>query len=482
VNRVGSQGLRDQALVGGLTSGGYVSEPSQRKVLPRGAAFWLVAVVLMLSLFAGTAPSPLYRIYEAQFRFSAATLTGIFAVYAFAVLVTLLVFGNLSDHIGRRPVIAAALAVNGGACVLFLVANDVTLLFVARVLQGVAVGGGIGALGGALIDLQPLGGSLASVVNSAATSTGLAAGALCTSALAQYGPAPTHLVWWLLLGALALAVVGIRMIPESAARVPGALASLRPRVSVPLQARRSFVAAAPGLAAVWALGGLYLSLGPSVFSQVIGSRNELWGGVMIFLLTGLGAASAVALRSINPPTAMLVGCLCLLAGATATVIAIATATAITLLIAATVSGVGFGTAFMGAFRTLSALAGPDDRAALVATIYTVNYIAFSIPALIAGVAATRYGLQRTALVYCAAIAAVAAVAAVEIMVRGRPSSNSSRPASSISMLPGPFAMSPRSRAMNAQRVQRDSQDTASFSSNDRRPQMPRRSSNGRAGF
>jgi MFS family permease len=445
VNRIHAQDLRHGAPPGGISKrGGQAAETSHRKVLPQTSAFWFVAIVLTLSLFAGTAPSPLYSIYEVQFRFSAATLTGIFAVYALAVLATLLVFGNISDHIGRRPVIVAALAVNACACALFLIANGVTELLVARVLQGIAVGGGIGALGGALIDLQPGESSLAPVINTGATSAGLATGALCTSALAQYAPAPTHLVWWLLLGALGLTALGILIIPESAKRIPGALASLRPRVSIPRDAKRSFVATTPCLVAAWALAGFYLSLGPSIFSQVIGSRNELWGGVMIFLLTGLGATSAVVFRSINPPTAMLIGCICLLVGATTTVFAIATATTVTVLIAASVSGVGFGTAFMGAFRTLTALAGPNDRAGLVAAIYTVTYIAFSVPALIAGVAVTHYGLHGTALVYCASIAAVAA-AAVASMAQRRAPSRTSPDTTRSSMQSSPIAMPARTR-------------------------------------
>ena len=136
-------------------------------------------------------------------RFSATTLTAVFAVYALVVLVTLLVFGSVSDYLGRRPVILAALAVSRGACALFLAAHGVGLLFAARALQGVAVGAATGALGAALIDLQPEGSGLAPVVTTAATILGLGAGALGASALVQYGPAPTHLVWWLLLGAFA---------------------------------------------------------------------------------------------------------------------------------------------------------------------------------------------------------------------------------------------------------------------------------------
>jgi MFS family permease len=385
----------------------------------RVAAFWLVAAVLFLSLAAASAPAPLYGVYQAQFRFSAATLTAIFAVYAFVVLITLLVFGSLSDYLGRRPVIIATLAVNIGACALFLTARDVGLLFAGRVLQGIAVGAATGALGAALIDLQPSRGGLAPVVNTGATIFGLAAGALGASGLVQYGPAPTHLVWWLLLGAFCLAIAGILMIPEPAARRPGALASLRPTVKVPPRARGTFAVAVPCLQAAWALAGLCLSLGPSLAAQVLASPNRLWGGLVAFLLTGIGAAATVAFRRLAAPAAMLTGCLILFAGAAVTFAAVAAMSAAAFLSGIAVAGVGFGLAFLGAFRTLSALADPDERAALIASIFTVNYLAFGIPALIAGVAVTRYGLHHTALVYLGVIAALAAAAASSMMVRKR---------------------------------------------------------------
>jgi len=418
-------------------------EPAQKRALPQATAFWLLAVVLTLSLFAATAPSPLYRVYEAQLRFSAATLTAVFAVYAIAVLITLLMFGTLSDYLGRKPVIVVALAVNMGACALFLNAHDVGLLFAGRVLQGIAVGAATGALGAALIDLQSAGSSLAPVVNSAATSMGLAAGALGTSVLVQYAPAPTHLVWWLLLGGLAAAIAGVLMIPESATRRSGVLTSLRPRVIIPAAVRGTFALAVPCLFAVWALGGLYLSLGPSLAAQVVHSTSDLWGGLVIFLLTGIGAASAIAFRHMNPPTAMLAGCLFLLAGAAATFAAIATTTAAAFLVGTAVAGVGFGVAFLGAFRTVAALAGPTDRAGLVAAIYTVNYLGFSIPALIAGEAVTRYGLRPTALVYCVVIAALVAVAAGSLIVRRRHLAHvPGSAAAEVDLPPGPCTVPP----------------------------------------
>jgi MFS family permease len=388
-----------------------------RMALPQTAGCWLVAGVLVLSLFAATAPSPLYRVYQDQLRFSALTLTAIFAVYSVAVLIALVMFGSVSDYVGRRPVIVATLVVNMGGCALFLAAHSVGLLVAARVLQGAAVGAGEGALGAAMIDLQPSGSSLASVGTSAGNFAGQSTGALCTSVLAQYGPAPTQLIWWLLLGGLAAAVAGILVMPEPGARRPGVLASLRPHVGVPRRARGAFLVATPCLIAAWGLCGFYLSLGPSLAVQVIGSPNLVWGGLVIFLLTGVAAVAAVAGAGIPAGRAMLAGCLILFAGMAITFGAIAAGTAAAFLAGTAVAGVGFGLAFLGAFRMVTALAPPAERAGLVAAIFIVNFLAFSIPAVIAGWAVTRYGLHRTALVYCAVIAALVAVAAACLIVR-----------------------------------------------------------------
>ena len=389
-----------------------------RRTAPSRAAFWLVAGIFCLMFCAAGAPTPLYGVYRAELRFSATTLTAVFAVYALVLLLTLLVFGSVSDYLGRRRVILAALAVSAGACAVFLAAHSVGLLFAARALQGVAVGTAIGALGAALIDLQPEGSGLAPLVTAAAPALGLGAGALGSSALAQYGPDPTRLVWWLLLGT-SVAAAGIGAMPEPGTRRAGVLASLRPRVGVPRQARGTFATAVPCLFAVWALGGLYLSLGPSLAVQVTGSRDLLWGGLLVFLLTGVAAGATVAFRGLAPRTAMLAGCLVLLVGLAVTFAAIATASAAAFLAGTAAAGVGFGLALMGVNRILIALAAPGQRAGLIAAIFIVNFLGLSIPVVIAGVATAHVGLHRTALAYCVAMAALVAAAAGSLMLRRR---------------------------------------------------------------
>src|SRR5258706_8077697 len=167
----------------------------------RPVSFWTVAAPLWLFLFAAAAPSPLYGMYAARWQFSALTLTEVFAVYAVALLVALLLTGSLSDFAGRRPVILAAIAIELASMLAFVAASDVTWLFVARITQGVATGLATSALAAALVDLQPTGRQqpLAPLVNAATPIAGLAAGALVSAAVVQYLPDPLHLVYWLIL-------------------------------------------------------------------------------------------------------------------------------------------------------------------------------------------------------------------------------------------------------------------------------------------
>jgi hypothetical protein len=397
--------------------------------LPRAAGFWLVAGVLFLLLFASAAASPLYRVYQAQWGFSAATLTAVFAVYVLVLLLTLLIFGSLSDYLGRRRVMSVALAAGAGACGLFLAAHGAGLLFAARALQGAAVGAATSAAGAALIDLQPARSARGPVVTSAAVLLGLGAGGLGTSALAQYAPAPTHLIWWLLLGACAAAALAVLAIPQTTPPRAGALAALRPRVAVPRQARHTLTAALPVMIAAPALNGFYLSLGPSLAAQVLRSPDLVWGGLVIFLVAGTGAAATVGFRTASPPAAMLAGCLILLTGAVITLAAIDTASAAAFLAGTAVAGAGVGTGFFaGAYRVLTPLASPGQRAGLVAAIWVIFYLAFSIPVVAAGVATTHFGLHHTAEAYTTTLAILAAAAAGSFLSRRHPPPPATGPA------------------------------------------------------
>jgi MFS family permease len=387
----------------------------RRAKLSPAVSFWAVAAVGLLAAATNAASSPLYRLYQAQFQFSATTLTLLFTVYVVVLLTTLVFLGAVSDYLGRRPVMLAALVLGAVACGLFLIAHGVGLLFAGRALQGVAVGLISGTANAALLDLRPESG-ITPVVSSAAPTSGQAVGAIGASALAQYAPAPTHLVWWLLVAAFATGIVALLRMPEPGVVRPGLVSSLRPHVTVPRETRRAFATALPALVGMWALAGLYLSLGPSLALQLLHSKNLLWGGILIFLLTGFGAVASAAVARKGPVGVMLGGCIALIAGALLTFASVATGAPAMLFVGTAVAGLGFGSAFVGAYRSTVACAVPRDRAGLITSIYIVSYLATGVPAVIAGIATSHFGLHTTALVYSVAVAVLAA-AAVSLLIR-----------------------------------------------------------------
>lgn len=391
----------------------------KRRTLPRAAAFWLVAGTTATLLAASSAPSPLYPVYQAQFGFSALTLTGIFAVYVLALLLSLLTIGRLSDFLGRRPVLAAALLVEAVAMAIFLDAHSVGALFVARAVQGVATGAAVGVLGAYLLDVQPPNGSrLGSLMNSAAATGGLGLGAALTGVLVEYAPHPTRLVFAILGALFVLLTVTTAALPETVEHKAGAVAALRPRVSVPVLARPAFLRAAPTMGATWMLGGLMLSVGGSLLGVVFGQRNHAVVGLVIGLFAGSAAVVSVLLRDREPDGMARFGTRLLVLGTALFIAALASESVTVFVLGALIAGAGFGPAFLGAFRAVSQLAQPHERAGLISAIYVVSYLAFSIPALVAGVLITDEGLRTTALGYGIVVGAVALATSIYDTVAG----------------------------------------------------------------
>jgi MFS family permease len=373
----------------------------------RATSFWTAAALLVLVLAASGVPSPLYRVYQERLGFSAGVLTTVFGIYAIALLATLLVVGALSDHVGRRPVIVAGMLLQVVAMALFWAADSVGWLLAARVVQGVSVGALTGALGATLLDHQHADRPLGALLNSATPGFAIALGAVSAGLAVDFVPAPTDRVFGTLTVLFAIAAGVALLLPESSPRTPGALASLWPRVHVPAAQRPVFLAALPCLVAMWALGGLYLSLGPSVAAGVFGLTDHLVGSLVIVAMHGMGAVGSVSLRNAVPHTAMTTGCLVFAAGVSGTIVSLATGSTALFFAATAVSGFGFGAAFLGAVATVTAGVAPGERGGLLSSVFVVGYLAFSLPAVAAGLVSGAVGLRPTTVVYGVVVVALA---------------------------------------------------------------------------
>jgi len=371
---------------------------------------------LIVFIAASTAPTPLYRIYQATWQFTPTLLTVIFAVYAFALLMALLFAGRLSDHLGRKPVIGGAIALDIVAMLVFLEASSPGWLVAARVLQGVATGIGMSTLAATILDLDRHRGA---TVNSFAPMIGLGLGALGSTALVVLAPAPLRTVFVVLIALLVVSALLTRTTPETATVKPGALASLRPHVSVPARASAAFRAVTPLNGAIWMLGGFYLSLMPSLVAKTTHSTSPWTGGLVVTALMVSGAFAV--LQGLNHPAmrSLKQGAIALAGGLVLVLIGANVGSGAFLLIASIVAGAGFGASFLGAVRSIVPLAEPHERSALMAAFYIQSYLSFSVPTIAVGYLAQHQGLLVAANVYGTIIVALALSALAWIVARAR---------------------------------------------------------------
>ncbi len=405
------------------------------------ASIALLASLVVSFLAASAVPTPLYPLYQAEWGFSPITTTVVFGVYAVAVLAGLLVLGRISDHVGRRPVLLAGLLGQVVSMVVFATAVGVPELMVARVVQGIATGAALGAVGAGLLDLDRARGTVA---NAVAPGIGTASGALLSSLVVQLLPAPTHLVYLAAIVVFVLQGVGVLLLRETVTPMPGAIRSLVPEVALPPSSRGAVLAAAPVLFAVWALAGFYAALGPAILRTVTGSSALVMGGLGLFVLAGVAAVSVYLLREADPHAVMGLGIVALIAGVGTTLVGLDVGSTAVFFAGTAIAGVGFGSGFQGGIRTVMPLPLPHERAGVLSVLYVVSYLGMGLPAVVAGVLVVHGGgLMTTAYQYGFAVIVLALLALAAMARRSPETEASTAPAE-------PTARSPRASSATAE--------------------------------
>src|SRR3954468_16624516 len=398
-----------------------------RRTLSPRVSFLLVAAVIGLALFASGTPSPLYGTYRELWGFSPLVLTLVYATYAFGVLATLMLAGRLSDEVGRRPVLIAALTALMGASVLFTVADSVVWLFVARAIQGLATGLALSAASAALLDLHPTRDPVGvGLTNGVASAAGLGLGVLVSALFVELLPAPRVLPYVALFVLFAIALAGVALMPEPVTnRARPRLTPQRP--GVPAVVRGPFALAALALLSSWSVAGLFLSLGPQLSASLFHTSDHLVAGLGVFALAASAAASQVVFgraapwlgvtlgsiaRGAGPPAlGVTLGSTARATGLLLIVLSAATHSSGVYLAGAIVGGAGFGVAFLGGLRVLSAATPPAHRAGVMSAFYIVAYASLSLPAIAAGVLVTPLGLEATFELFGSVVAGLALVLA-----------------------------------------------------------------------
>lgn len=381
---------------------------------------FVLAIVAQILMMAGaSAPSPFYPVLAADIGFDAIVISAVFAVYAVALLLTLLTAGSLSDHVGRRPVAIVGFLLLAGSMLIFWHADAVALLFFARILQGVASGLLISALSATALDFAPGGRvGVAALWNALSPGIGLALGALVSAVVLDVSGEALFDVFAPLTTLYVVLALLFALVPETAPRKPGAWASLRVQLSIPGAIRADFWRGAPAVIAGWATGGLFLSLGANIVHGELGGEAHIWQGLGVVLLAGVGAVTAFIMRKRTARTSVLFGTSALVVGTVLSLIALGVASLPFYLVAAAITGMGFGTAFSGVVASLAPKIPATERADTFAVLYVLAYLAFGVPAVIAGALVGVVGLGAVVVGYGVVVVALAAVA-FGLRVRGR---------------------------------------------------------------
>ena len=395
--------------VAATQAAGPGSRVARRRLSP-GASFFGTAAVFAALFFAAGAPTPLLVQYQHKWGFPPGILTVAFASYTLALLAALVTAGSLSDHLGRRPVIAGALVIELAAMLVFLVAPNIGWVIAGRVVQGLATGVATSAFSAAVVELAPPERRrLGTVIIGSAAAGGLGIGALLTGAAVQFTSDANTIVFAALSAAMAAGIAVAMLSHETAPLRPGAVRSLIPNVRIPGAARREFLAGVPVHISAWMLGGLFLGLGPTIIQGVFHIHSGLVEGATAAIYPLAGSSAGVLLGRTTARRTTAVGGAGILAGAAAIVAGIATHSLPLLLVGGAAGGVGFGGSFAGGVRLISPLVKQHERAGVFAGVYVVAYLAFGVPVLIAGQLVNPLGLVPTVLVY-GALAVLAATA------------------------------------------------------------------------
>lgn len=371
-----------------------MQSPTSQSAPSRKNNTLFLCFTLLIFLAAASTPTPMYHLYQEQWHFSSAMLTLVFGVYALMMLASLLIAGGLSDHIGRKPVIAAAIVLEIVAVGLFILAQNVHWLLFARVMQGTATGIASSVIAASMLDADHQRGPL---FNSLSSISGLGLGALVSSLLIFFAPMPLELSYWVLLLLLLVALLWLISIEETASLRPGALASLIPRIAIPAEIRGALMTVAPVNVSGWALGGFYLSLAPSVIVDITHTDSVLIAGGAVFLLTLSGAISVFVQRNRAPEAMLAYGATALALGLGLFLVSIQIGQIGVLLLGSVIAGSGFGSSFVGSMRSVLPLAPASQRAGLTAVFFIISYLALSIPSMAAGLLIKQLGLHTTAL-------------------------------------------------------------------------------------
>jgi MFS family permease len=374
-----------------------------RKVVSRNVGFVLVAYAFLATMIGTTLPTPLYPLFAQRYSFGELMVTVIFAVYALGVVAGLLVFGNLSDEIGRKPVLLIGLAFSAASALLFVFAESLVPIFAGRIASGFSAGVFTGTATAMLVDLAPGGRRrLASFVAVIVNLGGLGLGTLLAGLLAEYGRSPLRLPFIVDLGLLAPAFIGLLLTPETVQRT--VLRLRLQRLKVPPEVRGVFIRGAAAGFGSFAVAGVFSSVAPVFLGQILGRTSHALAGAVVFILFSASIVGQLVVSRLSDRRALVSGCVLLTGGVGLLALALGIESLATLIASASVVGLGQGLVIGAGLAAINQRAPVEHRGETASSFFVVMYVGLSLPVIGVGVAAHAFSLRAAGIGFSVAVA------------------------------------------------------------------------------
>jgi MFS family permease len=377
--------------------------------------FVLATFGFFVAMLGTTLPTPLYPLFEQRYGFGPLLVTVIFAIYAFGVIAGLILFGNLSDRLGRKPLLLFGLALSAASALLFLFAGSLVPIYVARIVSGLSAGIFTGTATAYVIDLAPAGRRmLASFAAVFANLGGLGAGTLLSGLLAQWASYPLRTPFAVDLALVAIAAAGLLLPPETVRR--GAFKLRLQRLGVPEEVMGVFVRASLAGVAAFAVSGVFSSVAPEFLAVGLHRHSPALAGLLVFVLFLFSVAGQGLVVYVPNPLAA--GCGLLVAGVALLAVSLATDSVAALFASAAVAGLGQGIVVSAGLAAIAERAPAARRGETVSSFFVVLYLGLSLPVIAAGVAIHFTSLEAAGIGFCAATGLLAGcVLASELRLR-----------------------------------------------------------------
>ncbi|VAX13076.1 hypothetical protein MNBD_GAMMA24-915 [hydrothermal vent metagenome] len=353
----------------------------------------LLFALLIMTLGANL-PAPLFPLYQAHFGLNSLEITALYAIYAVALIPSLLLIGPLSDQVGRRPVIVPMMLLGVVVTGLFVWAPNSTILFIARAIEGIVLGGVIGTITAFIVDYS-LPGQIPRVTMLASITTmiGFGLGPGMGGVVVEYIPWHVLQLPYLLHGILTIiALIAVLTVRETISHSDRIV--WRIHIGVPAEVRRPFFSfIVPACFLLFALNGTVIALIPGYVGTVLHSENLAIGGLIIFVLLGVGGLAQLFVQRRAPVPVTQVGLVLTIVGAWIMLEAGRSASIVYLFTGILIQGIGSGLTFKGSLGLAGMLSKPATRAHMFSSYYVAAYLGAIVPVVMVGWLTLIFGLQ-----------------------------------------------------------------------------------------